>query len=288
MLALIGLAGLLDLLRQADARVAAVAWRLQTANVALCRDVAPSAGLTIDTLDQYPPGKRKEARVALGLADLPQIGAIVPAGAAARAGLVAGDEIVAVNDVAMPHAAGGPARYDDTAVVEKAITAGLSHPPVKLSLSSRTVYLTGDPACRSAVQLVPGGRLDAQADGEYVQISGAMYEFTTSDSELAFVVAHELAHNLFPEARRVARAGKGQRAAELAADRLAITMMTRAGYDARTAIPFLKRLSARANLSWLDGSHPAWGPRIAAAGMAVAAVSATQSVPTGIVEGHVQ
>jgi len=254
--------------------VATVAWRLQTANVADCRDTAPLAGFSIDMLDQYRDSERAEAQATLALREWPQISAVVPGSAAAKAGIRVGDEIVAVNDVPMPRAQGGRPSYERTALAAAAITAGLARPPAKLGLRARTVYISGDPGCKSEVQLVPGPRLDAQADGHYVRLSGAMYEFTTNDAELAFAVAHELAHNLFPEAHRVAGGGKRQRAAELAADRLAIAMMARAGYDTGAVIPLLERLARRRRLSWLDGTHPAWQPRIAAAAAAVAAFSA--------------
>ncbi|HMI18430.1 MAG TPA: M48 family metallopeptidase [Sphingomonas sp.] len=273
MIALIGLAGMLDVLRQADARVAAVAWRLQTANLSLCADPAALAGFSVETLDQYAVAERAEAGAQFGLRDRPQISAVAPGSAAEKAGLRAGDEIVAVDDVPVPPGQGGKPSYARTAAVEAALAAALAKPPVKLTLAARTVYLTGDRGCPSAVQLVPGGRFDASADGHYVQISGPMYEFAVGDDELAFLIGHELAHNLVPEAKRAA-SGKAQRAAELAADRSAIRMMAGAGYDVSVVVPFLDRLRGKAPLSWLDGTHPSWSTRVAAAAAAVASVRA--------------
>ena len=172
MIALIAIAGLLDALRPADARVAAVAWRLQTANVAICRDIVPLAGLSIETLEQYAPAERAEARSGLGFGDLPQISTVVPGSAAARAGVQVGDELVAVDDVPVPPAQGGSASYERTAGIEASLAAALAKPPARLTLARRVVSLTGDPGCASAVQLVPGRRFDASADGHYVQISG--------------------------------------------------------------------------------------------------------------------
>ncbi len=273
MFALIALAGMLDVLRQADARVAAIAWRLQTANVAICRDVRPLAGFSVDTLDQYSPAERAEARIQFGLGDLPQISAVAPGSAAAKAGLRVGDEIAAVDDAPMPRSLGGKASYDRTAAVESALAAALAKPPAKLTLASRTVFLTGDPGCPSTVQLVPEGKFDAIADGHYVQISGPLYEFAAKDDELAFLIAHELAHNIVPDARRAPGGhGAAQRAAELAADRSAIRMMARAGYDVAAVLPLLEKLSRKFPASWFDTTHPGWTMRIAAAEETVAAV----------------
>lgn len=164
---LIALAGLLDALRQADARVATVAWRLQTANAGQCRNLMPLPGFSVETSDQYAPTERPVARAAFGLGLLPQISAVVPGSAAARAGLRAGDEIVAVDGSPMPSAQGGKAGYERTAAVEAALAAALAHPPAKLTLADRIVTLRGEAGCASEVQLVPGTKFDASADGYY-------------------------------------------------------------------------------------------------------------------------
>lgn len=269
MLALIALAGALSALRDADARVATVAWRLQTANVALCREAVALPGFTVETLEQYAAAERAEAAAEFGIKDLPQVSVVVPGSAADQAGLRAGDVIVAVDGQPMPRAAPGQAGYARTALVEAALANALAHPPATLTLATRTVRFSGDRGCASTVQLVPGGRLDAVADGHYVQVSGVMYEFVGNDSELAFIVAHELAHNVVAEARR-ADAAAQQRKAELAADRAAIGMMARAGYDIRAVVPLMERLRRKNRLAWLDGSHPGWSVRLAAAREAVA------------------
>jgi membrane-associated protease RseP (regulator of RpoE activity) len=269
MLTLIALAGALSALREADARVAAVAWRLQTANVALCRDAVALPGFSVETLDQYATTERAEAAAEFGLGDLPQISSVVPGSAAARAGLQQGDAIVAVDGRPMPRAVADKPSYARTALVDAALADALARPPVTLTLANRTATFSGDRGCASNVQLVPGGRLDAVADGHYVQISGVMYEFVANDSELAFILGHELAHNVVPEARRAGRASQ-QRKAELAADRAAIGMMARAGYDVGAVLPLMERLRRKNRLSWLDGSHPGWSVRLAAARAAVA------------------
>ena len=269
MLTLIALAGALSALRDADARVAAVAWRLQTANAALCRDAVALPGFSVETLDQYATSERAEATAEFGLKDLPQVSAVVPGSAADKAGLQEGDVLLAVDGQPMPRGMAESPDYKRTALVEAALAGALARPPVTLTLAARTVIFSGDRGCASNVQLVPGGRLDAVADGHYVQISGVMYEFVANDSELAFILAHELAHNVVAEARRVSRAS-GQRKAELAADRAAIGMMVRAGYDVGAVVPLMERLRRKNRLSWLDGSHPGWSARLAAVRIAVA------------------
>lgn len=246
-----------------------MAWRLQTANVAMCRDGVPLAGFMIETLDQYDRSERGEVTAEFGLGDLPQVSAVVPESAAGKAGLKPGDTILAVNGWQMPRAVGGKSDYGRTAAVEAALAAAMMQPAVTLTLASRTVSFSADRGCASSVQLVPGSRLDALADGQYVQISGAMYAFVANDDELAFVIAHELAHNVVAEAKHATTA-TGQRAAELAADRVAIRMMGQAGYDVGAVVPLMERLRRKNRLSWLDGSHPDWSSRLAAAALVAA------------------
>jgi len=185
MLSVIALAGALSALRDADARVAAVAWRLQTANVTLCSDVAPLPGFSVETLDQYSPSERAEAKAEFGLGDLPQVSAVVPDSAAGKAGLKPGDTILAVDGQPMPRVVGGKPDYSRTAAAETALADALARPPVTLTLASRTISFSGDRGCASSVQFVPGSRLDALADGHYVQVSGAMYAFAANDDEFA-------------------------------------------------------------------------------------------------------
>lgn len=268
MFTLIALVGALSALRDADAKVAAVAWRLQTANVAMCKNAVSLPGFSVETIDQYSQSERADAVAEFGLGDLPQVSAVVPESAAAKAGLKSGDEIVAIDGIALPRTVSRRADYSRTAATAEVLAAALAQPPAILFLTSRTISISGDRGCPSSVELVPGRQLNALADGRHVQISGTMYQFAASDDELAFIIAHELAHNLLPEAAR-ATDGSGQRLAELAADRSAIRMMACAGYDTRVVVPLMERLHRRNRLSWLDGSHPAWPRRLAAAAQAV-------------------
>jgi len=268
MFTLIALAGALSALRVADAKVAVVAWRLQTANVAMCKNAVLLPGFSIETLDQYSESERANAVAELGFGDLPQASSVVPESAAGKAGLKSGDAIIAIDGMRLPRTVSRKAGYTRTAAMVRALSAALAKPPVIVTLISRTISINGDRGCASSVELVPGKQLNALADGQHVQISGAMYQFTASDDELAFVIAHELAHNLFPEAAHVTD-GVGQRMAELAADRAAIRMMVCAGYDERAVVPLMERLRRKNHLSWLAGSHPAWRRRLAAAARAV-------------------
>ena len=53
-------------MRDADLRLATIAWRLATANAAICPDRAPTPGIVIHAIDQYDPGVRKDLPAIFG------------------------------------------------------------------------------------------------------------------------------------------------------------------------------------------------------------------------------
>lgn len=99
-----------------------------------------------------------------------------------------------------------------------------------------------------------------------------MIRFTANDDELAFVVAHEMAHNNLKHSGRFGKGklilaefgiGSGKvRQAELAADELAIEMMASAGYDLDASESLLMR-SGKHRGPNLSLSHPGTDRRLA-------------------------
>lgn len=275
-------------LQAADAQLATIAWRLQTANVALCRDVAPITGMTLHALAQYPLAMRARVARAFGIDERTAVLAVAGGSAAERAGLLPGDRIVAIDATELSAVAG--LGFDQVAATEARIEAALVDARISLRVARgsalATVDIGGVPGCVSRVQLVPGDGLNAAADGRYVQIGGAMFNFAQSEDERAVVVAHELAHNVLGhrgqlDSAKVSRGlfaglGKGGallRRTEFEADRLGVWLMARAGYDLKAAVPFWTRLGEATGLGIFSaGTHPRWKDRIARVSEAVAEV----------------
>ena len=258
-----------------DARVAAVGYRLATANAALCPGQSVDlAGLVVQDAVQYGREQQDDARVALGLGDGPTVVAVVPGSSAAAAGFVAGDRIVEIDGKRLPDRARDP--YARVAWVEDELAANPSANVTALRSETRVaLHMTPAQGCRSRFQIVPGGRLNGRADGRYVQLSSRLVDFATSDDELAFVAAHELAHNILQHGTLKTPS----RSAEYAADRLAVWLVARAGYDAAAAVPFYQRVEAQLGLGALlgDGSHPGWGKRIAGLRVTLAELAAQRA-----------
>lgn len=295
--ALAALAAAVDPLAAADARVGSIGWRLQTANVALCDRREPVTGLSLQMLEQYPPADRAAVAARSGLGDAPAISAVVPGSSADRAGLKAGDAIDAIAGVATPRSRGGKARHDGIAAVQTALEAALAHPPAVLAVSGRRVILSGDSGCASRIELVPRMGDNARADGRYVQIGGGLYDLAEGDDELAFAIAHELAHNILGHRDRLdeakvsrglfaglGRGGALLRRSEYDADRLALWLAARAGYDPHAALPFLARLGRKTGQGiFADGTHPGWKARIAAARAALSLLDAQRAANKALV-----
>jgi beta-barrel assembly-enhancing protease len=265
-------------LQAEDARVAAISWRLQTANVALCPQKTAISGLSLHALSQYQSAQRAAASAQFGLADHVGIAAVARGSAADRAGIRVGNMLLAVDGEPTPPVA-ADAGYAPVARSETMLESALAKSPMTVTVQSSTgsearIVLSGDVACASRIQIVAGSAINAQADGRYVQINAKMLEFVASDDELATIMGHELAHNIL---RHIALKTPSKQA-EYAADRLGVWLMARAGYDVEAVLPFWTRFEKRTNAGiFADGTHPSSKKRLAAVAAAVAAFKAQRA-----------
>lgn len=243
-----------EAVRSVDARLAAIAQRLTTANAPLCPERAPTPGFVLHAVDQYEPAYRAGARAAFGFAAPVAIEWVAPGSAAARAGLMPNDALVAVAGARLdPHeAAETSSAHRDAA--EALIEAQSAAAPLTLTVlrdgAERTIAVPPSPGCRSRFELVLGPGLTADADGRVVRI-GVRFFALFPDEQVAAVVAHELAHNVLRHRARLDTAhvdrgllsevGRNQRLirrTEDEADRLSINLLRNAGFDPRLAIRF--------------------------------------------------
>jgi hypothetical protein len=284
-----GEAAALLALRPLDGRVATIGDRLAIANVSICRERQFQPGLTIHDLSQYSLQGRPAAIAAFGLEAGPAVLALADGGAAIRAGLRLDDVLVAADGVPLPRP---PARVHDSfapterimEMLEAAFADGAADLTVRRGRRGHMIRVRAIPGCASRFQMIPSAQRAAKADGRYVQLTSALVEYTRGDDELAALVAHELAHNILRHRARLNAAGVDRDArvhsprdarlfqlTELEADRLAVHLMERAGYDPAAAIRLWTRQS-REPRSMASGSHPAWPVRIRAMEAEIAAI----------------
>jgi predicted Zn-dependent protease len=142
------------------------------------------------------------------------------------------------------------------------------------------------PACRFTMQLIENDEINAITDGRRVGITTAAMWFLRSDDELAWVVAHEIAHNVLShvqnarlrmmlnallgasrDASVTASAPAPRRSLEVQADYVGSYVMARAGYDLQAVKGLwrrMERLSSRQLSPEMAKTHPTTVERLAA------------------------
>jgi beta-barrel assembly-enhancing protease len=275
---------LLDQIRSADQTVTTIGYRLATKGAPLCPSgQVPLAGLRVHVLGQYAASVRRDAETLFGLADYPAILAIAPGSAAANAGAKPGDWIVSIDGIDMRPA---PAAADYAAIerFDAALEAALAQPPVTLITrregKDERLQFTGTRGCASRIELVPDKKRNAAADGKIVQITTGVLSETQSDDELAFIIAHEMSHNILKHRDRLDRLGRSAKAireTEIEADRLGLQLMAAAGYDPLAAARFWERFGRKTGSGiFSDGTHMRTKARVAFLRIAAAGLKTAQ------------
>ena len=124
--------------------------------------------------------------------------------------------------------------------------------------------------CSGRFIVSSASQINAWADGRDIGVTAKMMRFAGEDDTLAFVVAHELAHNILAHAERL-RGISSQfvsvadaqriRETEIEADTLAIELMTNAGFDPQAAQRLLSKL-AKQGRAQMPPTYPSFAERI--------------------------
>lgn len=270
-----------------DRRLAGIAWRLTTANAALCRDQQPATGAVLHAADQYPP----ELRAAFPAPVAVEV--VVPDTPAARAGVSDADGLIAVAGQDVPAPAIGDAMTSATRDAAEAMIAARSPTaPLPLTLRRdgvvRQVTVSPVAGCRVQIEVLTGNKLGASSDGRVIQVGGALFT-RFGDDQIAVVVAHELAHAILRHRIRLEAAGvkwgllaefgrnaRLFRQTETEADLLGAYLLYNAGWDPQLAVDFWRDYG-----SGIDGGmfHSRTHPSSGARAKAIAAELAT--MPAG-------
>ena len=251
-------------LQATDLRVATVAYRLSTANAALCPKQTLQLGLSLHALGQYGGTFRSEAKQLFGIGDDAAILAVVAGSAAASAGLISGDAILAVGGTRLSAPPSQKKQsYDAVGAAESALDNGPKTRPLKLLIrragAEQTINVYGTLGCVSRVVVEPGGKLNAYADGAYVKLTSGVAEYAADEGELAAIIAHEMAHNILGHPARLDASGRSRAnilATEIEADRFSLKLLKGAGYDPLVAARFWGRFGKKTGAGiFSDGTH---------------------------------
>jgi beta-barrel assembly-enhancing protease len=282
---------------EADSRLVTIGRRLAKGGAGLCGGAVSNPGWTIEDTEQFPPALRAPVRVGLGLGTYPTVAAVEAGSAAALGGARIGDEVTRLDGRALPVAPSRKATRTRQDLMEKAFAAGLSKGWVTAEVRRggrlAPLRIVAEPGC--ATDFVIGrarGLRAAASDGMRVTVSPQIIEFARSDDELALVLSHELAHNLLGHnpggpAQRIAgqdRSGARRRDREREADRWALYLMARGGFDIAAAPGFWRRWGPKTGFGILsDGSHPDWRERAGLAEVEIARIRAQQAAGQALI-----
>ena len=274
--------------RQLDERVLALGHRLAVAARELCADRQYQTGFAVHDLSQYR-GEDRRALASTALGQGPAVLVVAPGGPAAQAGLRRDDVILAADGAPLPRTPEGVENsFAPTEriieALERAFDDGRARLTIRRGDAQQDIEVEGVLGCASRFQTVPSSAPRSFADGRYVQLTYPFAALAGDDSELAGLIAHELAHNILRHRARLnaagidrgllqnfGRNGRLTRQTELEADRFAVYLLVRAGFDPRALIRAWGRLAPRTS-QMFAGTHPRWRDRIAAVEAEIAAV----------------
>ena len=269
-----------------EVRLSTIGYRIAVANAQSCSSPRMMSGLIVHDLTQYPLTARGAVSRAFSLDRGIGVLGVVPGSGAARAGLQVDDEILRFGNrsvettIAWTQRASSYHRIDDFfASLAQALGDGPQRLLVRRSGQLVALDLAGRQGCGGDVKFVDSSNTNAWSDGRHVVLTSAIVNMTRSDDELAFVIAHEMAHNILghlDKPGRVSRAllGKllathGSRGAESQADAAAVVLMRESGYAPEAGMSFLQSASRR--MWWaVSLSHPGFASRIRTVASAIA------------------
>ncbi len=262
-----------------EARVAAIGFRLTTANAAWCPVRQPQFGWLWGDPRLYTPDRRAEALAAYGANDHVHayVAALAPASPAASAGIAIGTPVTGLGSAPVPGGVGDHP-YARITAIETSLAALPIDAPLALDIGARRIVSVAPVAgCASDFRVEPKERPAAVADGRMVLVNQGLADFAADDAELAAAIAHELAHNILRHRARLDAAGVDRglgkqfgrnarlfRQTEVEADRLSVWLLAGAGYDPAAAARFWERFGQRKGRPLLQAStHPNWRDRVA-------------------------
>ena len=221
-------------------RLVRVAAPLRLANAALCPLTRRDPGFTVHRLEDYPRPVRPMAETLLGVKSGGiYIRAVRPGTSAEKARIEPGDQILAVNE--NPISSEKLMQTYNRAVLRNGFDSVLSKVRLRTEGGQEFVArIHPDTACDIPAKVVFSRDINGHTDGQDVLITSALMQSVPDDTNLALVIAHEMAHVIAGHVGKLPTQDM-----ELEADRMALVLMARAGYDIDTAVAY-----------WEAAEHP--------------------------------
>ena len=276
-----------------ESRVAAIGFRLTTANAAWCAVQQPQFGWIWGDPRLYDAERRPEALAVYGAVDrdAPFVAALAPASPAAEAGMRVGVAIIGMQGSAVPDGADAHPFARITAI-ETQLAALPPTAPLALDTGDAgALTLTPVAGCVSDFRVEASEKAGAVADGRMVLVHQGLAESAQEVEALAAAIAHELAHNILRHRARLDAAGVDRglgkqfgrsarlfKQTEVEADRLSVWLLAGAGYDPAAAGRFWTAFGQRKGRPLFHaGTHPGWRDRVASLEAEAALIAAARA-----------
>lgn len=281
-------------------RLYRVAAPLLLNNVSLCQPRAFLLGFTARNKYSYSGEFVDSANKILGLGEQLQIIGVMPGSGAASVGLKNGDKLVAIGDVQLPQ---GPSAEMQAHGVLASLLPEKTSIAMTINRSNQdsTLQVPLTHMCAFGMELGNTEAVNAYADGHRVLLTRGMLKTFSSDDDLAFVIAGEMARNtlnhpnklhtaatmsatienlshVHPELDKLAQTKPPGEEFDLAADKRALYMLARAKYPFENYAQFWTRVSAQGNPADAYAvQHPLTPRRSAAITRVIAEIKAKQT-----------
>lgn len=250
-------------------RIYRVAAPLMVKNAPLCRSQArPLLGFTAKNRYSYPAELAPAVESTLKLDERLRVMQVLEGSGAMRAGIRPGDILLAIQEQPLPV---GAQAETETARLIAPLLKNAVDVTVSLSRQGQVVKLNVPltTACAFSLDIGNAPHVNAHADGRRIMVTRGMLDFLVDDEALAVILAREIAHNVLqhPAAQQMtattasvidallplqpdpaALSGRGglrpvPAKLDQEADRLAMYMLARAGYELAAAERTMEKLA---------------------------------------------
>ena len=240
-------------------RLDRVASRILQTSTALCQRIGRAPGIITYRQNQFPRKLRKQAKSKLNTSTAPSVILVRKDGPAAA--LKQGDILLGSNNQPIE------ANSKD---IQAYLAAGFLR--IQRGGREKFIAVSAPNACAYRVRLKMDSKISAKISGGQITVSSGLLEFAKTDSELAFVLGHELAHGIKNHMQQAVLSGgllglanQKMRTLETEADYIGLTLVISAGYDMKGAEVFWQRmLDADTKNRGKDFRHPSRKQRLSA------------------------
>ena len=237
-----------------NARLQQVAYRIQSANTYICPVTSYDIGITVHLISDYPEEIQPIARALLGATEKLSIRTVRPGSPADLAGLKPADVIIRLGENYLPS---GPTvkklyeSYQQSAQTNFRLT-------VKRAEIRTDYTLKPEKLCGYPVNVFFADHINGHTDGQEIWITSELMHTVADDVNLALIVAHEMFHAIDDHVNQVP-----SKQLELEADRMALIMIEKAGYNIERAVDYWQ-YAPHPHGSGQPGSmtHPTMGERL--------------------------